>query len=87
MGLPPFLIFLSMGEHIIKLIGTDGLLHYSISLTLSSILSTLGTPVWCVLTLVVGVGIAKEVYDKATGKGCAEWKDLICDIVGAILGV
>lgn len=76
-----------MGEYIIKLIGTDGLLHFSISLTLSSILSAIGMPVWCVLTLVVGVGIAKEVYDKTTGKGCAEWKDLICDIFGAILGV
>jgi hypothetical protein len=76
-----------MGEYIIKLIGTDGLLHFSISLALSNILCALGLPSWLVFSMVVALGVSKEVYDKATGKGSAEWKDLICDIVGAIFGI
>lgn len=76
-----------MGEYIIKLIGTDGLLHFSISLALSNILCALGLPPWFVFSVVVALGVLKEVYDKVTGKGCAEWKDLVCDIVGTILGI
>ena len=76
-----------MGDFILKLIGTDGLLHFTICLVLSNILYAFGLPVWCVLTLVIGIGIAKEIYDKVTGKGSAEWKDLICDILGTLLGV
>ena len=37
------------------------------------------------ITLAVGIG--KEIYDKASGKGCAEWKDLAADVVGIIIGV
>lgn len=37
------------------------------------------------ITLIIGIG--KEVYDKVSGKGCAEWKDLLADIVGIIIGI
>ena len=32
------------------------------------------------------IGIVKEIYDKVTGKGCAENKDMECDIIGIIIG-
>lgn len=38
-----------------------------------------------ILTLCVGIG--KEVYDKVTGKGHPEWKDLVADLVGIIIGL
>jgi hypothetical protein len=37
------------------------------------------------LTLCVGIG--KEVYDKVSGKGCAEWEDLVADLVGTVVGL
>lgn len=36
--------------------------------------------------LTMGLGVAKEVYD-STGKGCAEWKDILCDLIGVLIGV
>ena len=38
-----------------------------------------------ILTLCIGVG--KEVYDKVSGKGHPEWKDLLADLVGILIGV
>ena len=38
-----------------------------------------------VITLVIGVG--KELYDKVSKKGHAEWKDLVADLVGILIGV
>ena len=29
----------------------------------------------------------KEAYDKISGKGCAEWKDIICDNIGILIGI
>ena len=37
------------------------------------------------ITLAVGIG--KEIYDKASGKDCAEVKDIVCDIAGIIIGL
>jgi Fe-S cluster biosynthesis and repair protein YggX len=34
----------------------------------------------------LSIGIGKEVYDKVSKKGWAEWKDIICDIIGIIIG-
>lgn len=37
--------------------------------------------------MVLSIGIAKEIYDKVSGKGCAEWSDLLADFVGVIIGI
>lgn len=37
------------------------------------------------ITLAIGIG--KEVYDKVSGKGYAEWEDLLADLVGILIGV
>lgn len=45
-------------------------------------------PVWVAAALVtLGIGVAKEVYDKVSGKGCSEWGDLLADVLGVIIGV
>ena len=40
---------------------------------------------WGAVLITLAIGIGKEVYDKISGKGCAEWLDLIADIVGIII--
>lgn len=65
--------------------GSDGMMHVILSALISSVL-TLIMPWWLAGMLTMGIGIAKEVYD-STGKGCAEWKDLVADLVGIVIGV
>lgn len=72
-------------DTIFNLIGSDGMKH----IILSAILTVVGKfllPLWVVCPLVFATGIAKEVYDKVSGKGCAELKDIACDVVGVIIG-
>lgn len=67
------------------MVGFDGCKH----IILSAILTVVGKlllPLWVVCPLVFALGIVKEIYDKASGKGCAENKDMVCDIVGIIIG-
>lgn len=67
-------------------IGFDGLLHIVLSAimvgSLKHIIGALGA-----VAVVALIGIGKEIYDRRTGKGCAEWKDIACDLVGIIVGV
>lgn len=67
-------------------IGFDGLLHIVLSAimvdTLKHIIGALGA-----VAVVALIGIGKEIYDRRTGKGCAEWKDIACDLAGIIVGV
>lgn len=37
--------------------------------------------------MVLAIGIAKEIYDKVSEKGCCEWKDIMCDLIGIVIGV
>jgi hypothetical protein len=43
-------------------------------------------PCWQAALIVLSIGVAKEVYDKVSGKGTAEWKDIIADCIGIGLG-
>lgn len=68
-----------------ELAGFDGCKH----IILSAILTVVGKlllPLWVVCPLVFSIGIVKEIYDKVSGKGCAENKDMVCDIIGIIIG-
>ena len=66
--------------------GEDGMAHVILSALLSSVLNLfLPWELACLLTLSIGVG--KEIYDKRSGKGCAEVKDIVCDIVGILIGI
>lgn len=67
-------------------ISNDKLQHALVSAVIATLLS-LFLPWWdaAIITLIIGIG--KEIYDKVSGKGCAEWLDLLADIVGIIIGV
>ena len=69
-----------------NLIGSDGMKHIILSAILTVVAKWL-LPVWVAVGVVMAIGIAKEVYDKVSGRGCSEWKDLICDVIGIIIGV
>ena len=53
-----------------------------IAVTLNLIL-----PWWVAALITLTIGIGKEIYDKASGKGRAEWKDIVCDVAGVIIGI
>ena len=67
-------------------IGEDKLKHIVVSAIIAVALN-LFLLWWVAAILTLCVGIGKEVYDKVTGKGHPEWKDLVADIVGIIIGV
>lgn len=82
-----------MKETILKVIGwfrnvfkEDKLKHIVVSAVIMVLLSLfLPKLIAAVVTLTIGIG--KELYDKYTGKGCAEWKDLLSDIIGIVIGL
>jgi hypothetical protein len=64
--------------------GSDGMMHVILSAIIVTLLGWI-MPWWLAGVLTIGLGIGKEVYD-STGKGCAEWKDIVCDVIGIIIG-
>lgn len=64
----------------------DKLKHALVSAAIAAILS-LFLSWWGAALITLAIGIGKEIYDKVSGKGCAEWLDLLADIVGIIIGV
>lgn len=72
-------------DRIFSAIGCDGCKHIIISAVLTVVAKWL-LPVWVAVALVLSIGIAKELYDKVSGKGCAELKDVACDVAGVIIG-
>ena len=71
---------------IFNLIGSDGMKHIILSAILTVVAKWL-LPAWVAVGVVMAIGIAKEIYDKVSEKGCCEWKDIMCDIIGIIIGV
>lgn len=65
---------------------SDGMKHIILSAILTVVAKWL-LPVWVAVALVLLIGIIKEIYDRVSGKGCAEWKDIICDIIGILIGI
>lgn len=60
--------------------------HVVVSAALSAVLA-LVLPWWAAALVTLAIGVAKEVYDKVSGRGCAEWGDLVADLVGIVIGV
>lgn len=44
-------------------------------------------PWWVVALVTLAIGVGKEVYDKVSKKGHAEWRDLVADVVGVVIGL
>lgn len=67
--------------------GQDGLAHILVSLILCAVLAAF-MPVWIAALVAIAIGFIKElVWDKLLKKGTAEWRDIIADAVGVLLGV
>lgn len=65
---------------------TDGLLHIVVSALICVMLGWIN-PIWIAPLVTLLIGIGKEIYDKVSKKGTAEWHDLICDIIGIVIGM
>ena len=74
-----------MKNFLMNLFREDKLKHIVVSAIIMVALS-LVLPKWVAAMITLTIGIGKEVYD-STGKGCAEWKDIVCDLIGIIIGV
>jgi hypothetical protein len=72
-------------NHLFTLMGTDGMKHFILSATMTAILA-LGLPWHWASLITLTAGLGKEVYDRLSGRGMAEWKDVLCNLAGTIIG-
>lgn len=78
-----------MAKHIIvmnRFFTEDKLKHIVVSAIIMVALS-LVLPKWAAAMITLSIGIGKEVYDKVSKKGCAEWEDLVADVIGIVIGI
>lgn len=76
-----------MMGRLLKYFGQDGLAHILASLVLCAVLGVF-LPLWAAVIIALAVGFIKEVvWDMAMKKGTAEWRDIVSDAVGILLGV
>lgn len=69
-----------------RLLTEDKLKHIAVSAIIAVVLNLI-LPWWVAAILTLAIGVGKEVYDKVTGKGHPEWKDLLADLVGILIGI
>lgn len=73
-------------KKILEWLGQDGLLHIVVCSILVGALNIV-MPLWMAVVITAVVGVAKEfVYDKWLKKGTFEIKDLVCDLIGILIG-
>lgn len=75
-----------ISDWISKTIGFDGLLHFAVCAIMTALIKAIAEPLLAAL-VVATISIEKEFYDMRTNKGCAEFKDLVCDLAGILIGV
>lgn len=78
--------FKEIWQRIRGYVRTDGLLH----IETSALIFALFASAFCFyvgLLVTILTGFLKEVYDRVSGKGTAEWHDIICDGIGLLVGV
>lgn len=62
-------------------IGEDGMKHIIVSSLLCAIFN-LVTCAFGAAFVTFFIGVFKEAYDKVSGEGVSEWKDIICNTIG-----
>lgn len=67
------------------LAGFDGCKHIILSSVLAAVLSLI-LPHIVAAVITFGIGWAKEMYDQRGG-GQAQTKDVVCNLIGAIIGI
>lgn len=76
-----------MIKNVLNQIRKDDLLHILFSVIIMTVLKLL-LPWWIAAILTMFVGILKElIWDKWLKKGTPEWRDIVSDIIGIIIGV
>lgn len=72
--------------------GFDGLLHFAVCAIMTALIKAMAEPLLAekgallAVLVVAMIGIGKEIWDRRTGKGCAEFKDFVCDLAGIMIG-
>jgi len=74
-----------MINNIINKIDVDKILHLFICLILTLELRRF-IDLWIVIIIVFIIAITKEIYDKVSKKGTCDYKDIIADCIGIIIG-
>ena len=64
---------------------SDKLLHFACAMLCMIVVSWLTNDCFG-LIVSLAVSIGKELYDKLSGRGYAEWGDLIADVIGIAIG-
>lgn len=76
-----------MFDKIFTNIRKDDLLHILFSVIIMTVLKLL-LPWWIAAILTMFVGILKElIWDKWLKKGTPEWRDIISDFIGILIGI
>lgn len=73
-------------NELFDLAGFDGCKHIILS-ALIVVVANLFLPPWAAALIALAIGGLKEFYDYKTGSGQVQVKDIICDIVGLIIGL
>lgn len=74
-----------MMNNIINKIGVDKVLHLFICLILTLEFKRF-IDLWIAIIIVFIIAIIKEIYDKVSKKGTCDYKDIIADCIGIIIG-
>lgn len=69
-----------------SLLREDKLKHIVVSAIICVALN-LFLPWWVAADITFAVGVGKEVYDMVSGNGHPEWKDLLADLLGILIGI
>lgn len=70
---------------IVNKVGIDKILHLLVCLSLTLELRRF-IDLWIAIVIVLIIAIGKEVYDKVSKKGMCDYKDIIADCIGIIIG-
>jgi hypothetical protein len=62
----------------------DKIIHFIVCFFITITLG-LYMPLWLAATIAVAIGVGYEVYQKRSGTGVFDYKDIIADIAGALL--
>lgn len=73
-------------NHLFSLMGTDGMKHFILTATLTALLA-LVLPAWMAALITTAVGTGKEIHDRISGRGAAQWKDVLCNLLGTLVGM
>ena len=76
-----------MVSKILDYFGRDGLAHMVCCAALVGVLG-LFLALWVAVVVTAAIGIGKElVWDRWMGKGTCEWRDLLADVAGMVIGM